>query len=100
VQVVEANPQVANDTGRVAIQRGPLVYCMEEIERPDGVSIVDLAVNRTEARSAILERVEERLAGGSGRAASHRGSLTIGQHRAMLCTPDTAVIGCRADGCG
>jgi hypothetical protein len=43
--VVEANPQVANDTGRVAIQRGPLVYCMEEIDQPVGVSIADLAVN-------------------------------------------------------
>jgi DUF1680 family protein len=31
VQVVEANPQVANDAGRVAIQHGPLVYCMEEV---------------------------------------------------------------------
>jgi uncharacterized protein len=45
VQVVEASPQVANDTGRVAIQRGPPVYCMEEIDQPDGVSIADLAVS-------------------------------------------------------
>jgi DUF1680 family protein len=45
VQVLEANPQVADNTGRVAIQRGPLVYCMEEIDQPDGVSITDLAVN-------------------------------------------------------
>ncbi len=45
VQMLEANPQVADDTGRVAIQRGPLVYCMEEIDQPDGVSITDLAVS-------------------------------------------------------
>jgi uncharacterized protein len=45
VQVLEANPQVADDTGRVAIQRGPLVYCMEEVDQPDGVSIADLAVS-------------------------------------------------------
>ena len=45
VQVLEANPQVADDTGRVAIQRGPLVYCLEEIDQPDGVSITDLAVS-------------------------------------------------------
>jgi uncharacterized protein len=45
VQVLEANPQVADDTGRVAIQRGPLVYCLEEIDQPDGVSLTDLAVS-------------------------------------------------------
>jgi len=45
VHVLEANPQVADDTGRVAIQRGPLVYCMEEIDQPEGVSITDLAVS-------------------------------------------------------
>ena len=45
VQMLEANPQVADDTGRVAIQRGPLVYCMEEIDQPEGVSITDLAVS-------------------------------------------------------
>jgi uncharacterized protein len=45
VQVLEANPQVADDTGRVAIQRGPLVYCLEEIDQPEGVSISDLAVS-------------------------------------------------------
>jgi hypothetical protein len=45
VQILEANPQVADDTGRVAIQRGPLVYCLEGLDQPDGVAITDLAVN-------------------------------------------------------
>jgi DUF1680 family protein len=45
VQVLEANPQVADDTGRVAIQRGPVVYCLEELDQPDGESITDLAVS-------------------------------------------------------
>ena len=45
VQVLEANPQVADDTGRVAVQRGPLVYCMEELDQPDGVAMTDLAVD-------------------------------------------------------
>ena len=31
--------------GRVAVQRGPLVYCLEEIDQPEGVSITDLAVS-------------------------------------------------------
>ena len=60
VQVLEANPQVADDTGRVAMQRGPLVYCMEELDQPDGVSITDLAVSLgADACNAIPERIEE-----------------------------------------
>jgi len=45
VQVLQANPQVADDAGRVALQRGPLVYCMEELDQPTGVAISDLAVD-------------------------------------------------------
>jgi len=44
-QVIMANPRVADDTGRVAIQRGPLIYCLEEIDQPSGVSLSDLAVD-------------------------------------------------------
>jgi len=44
-QVIEANPRVADDSGRVAIQRGPLIYCLEEIDQPSGVSLSDVAVN-------------------------------------------------------
>src|SRR5215469_5869165 len=44
-EVIRANPRVADDTGRVAIQRGPLIYCLEEIDQPGGISISDVAVN-------------------------------------------------------
>lgn len=44
-QVIEANPRVADDTGRVAIQRGPLIYCLEEIDQPSGTLLSDVAVN-------------------------------------------------------
>jgi DUF1680 family protein len=43
-QVIEANPRVADDTGRVAIGRGPLIYCLEEIDQPAGVSLTDVAL--------------------------------------------------------
>jgi uncharacterized protein len=44
-QLIEANPRVADDSGRVAVQRGPLIYCLEEIDQPSGVSLSDVAVN-------------------------------------------------------
>jgi DUF1680 family protein len=44
-QAIEANPRVADDTGRVAIQRGPLIYCLEEIDQLNDVSLSDVAVD-------------------------------------------------------
>jgi DUF1680 family protein len=32
-QMVHANPAVADDTGRVALQRGPIVFCMEQLDQ-------------------------------------------------------------------
>jgi len=43
-QVLEANPKVADDTGRVAVQRGPLIYCLEELDQPNGVTLSDVAL--------------------------------------------------------
>jgi uncharacterized protein len=32
-QVLHANPAVADDRGRIAFQRGPIVYCMEQLDQ-------------------------------------------------------------------
>jgi DUF1680 family protein len=62
-QVVLANPRLADDAGRVAIQRGPLVYCVEQIDQPGVTSLYDIAVVlgsdpgkefRTELRKDLL----------------------------------------------
>jgi hypothetical protein len=37
VQQVKANPAVAEDRGRVAFQRGPIVFCMEMLDQADAV---------------------------------------------------------------
>jgi DUF1680 family protein len=44
-QVIQASPRVIDDSGRVAVQRGPLVYCLEELDQPDGVSLVNVALD-------------------------------------------------------
>jgi DUF1680 family protein len=44
-QMLRANPRVADDTGRVALQRGPLVYCMEEMDQPGGIHLADVAID-------------------------------------------------------
>lgn len=34
VERVTAHPAVAHDIGRVALQRGPIVYCLEQVDNP------------------------------------------------------------------
>lgn len=43
-QAVVANPRLTDDAGRVAIQRGPLVYCVEQMDQPGVSSLYDVAV--------------------------------------------------------
>ncbi len=35
VRTVKANPAVVDDRGRIAVERGPLVYCAEGIDNQD-----------------------------------------------------------------
>ena len=42
VEVVAADPRVKEDEGLRAIQRGPLVYCLEEVDNPDGFDELEL----------------------------------------------------------
>jgi DUF1680 family protein len=42
VEVVAADPRVKEDEGKRAVQRGPIVYCIEEVDNPEGFD--DLAL--------------------------------------------------------
>ena len=44
-QLLEANRRVVEDYGRVAVQRGPLVYCLEQLDQPSGVQVADVALS-------------------------------------------------------
>jgi DUF1680 family protein len=44
-QVIQGNPRIADDTGRVAVQRGPLIYCLEELDQPAGLALSDVALD-------------------------------------------------------
>lgn len=44
-RLVKANPRLRENLGRVAVERGPLVYCMEQIDQPEGVSAFDVTLN-------------------------------------------------------
>ena len=43
-RLIEANPLVEETRGQVAIQRGPIVYCLESPDLPQGVRVQDVIV--------------------------------------------------------
>jgi DUF1680 family protein len=43
-RMIEANPLVEETRHQVAIQRGPIVYCLESPDLPDGVCVQDVIV--------------------------------------------------------
>jgi len=42
VMLIEANPKVKENCGRVAIKRGPVVYCLEEADNGKGVNDISV----------------------------------------------------------
>jgi len=60
VEQVEAHPAVRMNGGQVALQRGPLVYCLEEID--NGAHLHDIRLPRN---SRLTAKYEPRLLGGA-----------------------------------
>jgi DUF1680 family protein len=56
VRLVEANDGIADDRGKVAIERGPLVYCAEGVD--NGGRVLDLTLPSNEAFTFKMEKVE------------------------------------------
>jgi len=66
VECLRAHPNVTNDTGRVALQRGPVVFCLEETDNRAPLSNVVVDEESIEAtESDVLEGVT--VLEGSGR---------------------------------
>jgi DUF1680 family protein len=64
-QVLEANQRVVDDYGRVAVQRGPLVYCLEQLDQSQGVHLYDVALDlRPKAAGEFHEEFRADLLGG------------------------------------
>lgn len=59
VELIEAHPAVRHDAGMVAIQRGPIVYCLEEVD--NGANLADIRLAR---RPGLKARFDARLLGG------------------------------------
>jgi DUF1680 family protein len=47
-EIVASNPRVSEDASRVAVRRGPIIFCMEQLDQPDGVALSDLSIHLSE----------------------------------------------------
>ncbi|WP_240468702.1 beta-L-arabinofuranosidase domain-containing protein [Gracilibacillus sp. YIM 98692] len=47
VEVVRAHPEVRENAGKVALQRGPLVYCIEEVDNGRNLHAIQLPASQT-----------------------------------------------------
>ena len=63
VRLLSAHPRVASTHGRVAVSRGPLVYCVEQADH-DQVDVADLGLSGEEYWTAVFD---DDLVGGAVR---------------------------------
>jgi DUF1680 family protein len=64
-QVLEANSQVVENTGRTAVQRGPLVYCLEQLDQPAGTDLRRVALDLAgQSAAQFRAEFEKELLGG------------------------------------
>jgi DUF1680 family protein len=73
VERIEARPQVRNDCGKVALMRGPIVYCLEEVDNGD--DLFDVTLPR---RSAFKIQFDKKLDGAAKIVAQGRRRKTAG----------------------
>lgn len=80
-QVLRANPLARENQGRVAIQRGPLVYILEEPDQPIGVRLQDVALRLSAQPSKdFVASFQPELLGG----------ITVLRHRGLVYQKPTA----------
>jgi DUF1680 family protein len=61
-QILEANARVVENNGRGAVQRGPIVYCLEGLDQKDGVSLANVAL--TSSSGGFTESYDKDLLDG------------------------------------
>jgi DUF1680 family protein len=89
-RLIEAHPLVEETVNQVAVQRGPLVYCLESVDLPTGTRLMDV---RIPADIDLVARYDGRLLGGvvvlEGKALAARsaGEWNGALYRELAATP-------------
>jgi DUF1680 family protein len=97
VRRIEAHPAVKDDAGRVAIQRGPIVYCFEAVD--NSVSVRNIVLSR-DPQFAVRPRAD--LLGGVSVVAAHdrrgREAIAVPYYAWDHRKPGEMVVWVRQDG--
>jgi len=76
IRRIVAHPKITADAGRVALQRGPVVYCVEAVDH--GGKVTHLALD---PKATLTAEHRPKLLGGvtvlTGQAATHRGPVDL-----------------------
>ncbi len=83
-QLIEANPLVEETRNQVAVQRGPIVYCIESPDLPAGVRVSDVVVP---ADAMLVARYDANLLGGVGVVQTNAVSRPTGDWTGKLYQP-------------
>lgn len=75
VQLLTANPAVAEDRGRIALQRGPVVFCMEMLDQPNAIKASGFSNCLAKAGVPTQAHYESDLLGGV-MVLEHPGAVT------------------------
>ncbi|MEM3926166.1 MAG: glycoside hydrolase family 127 protein [Desulfurococcaceae archaeon] len=60
IKLIASNPMVIHNTGKVAIKRGPIIYCLEQVDNP-GIDVWSIALT---TKSKLEARFEPNLLNG------------------------------------
>ncbi len=83
-RLTEPNPRVDALRGTLAIERGPLVYCLEQADQPDDVDLLDI---RIEIPGALQDQWREGLLGGIVAVEAQGAVIDAGQWGDRLYRP-------------
>lgn len=91
VERIVAHPRIDDDRGRFALQRGPIVYCLEGVDTPDhrvmNLVFPDTTRFTAEYRSDLLNGIEVLRATGLGTRRNLDGSITLDGRKPVLAIP-------------
>lgn len=86
IERVVAHPSVAEDAGKVALQRGPLVYCLEQCDNAAPVRSIILP-----DKARLVARYDKRLLGGTVVIEGTALAPTLGGWKGRLYQPASAL---------
>jgi DUF1680 family protein len=59
-QAVASNPRVTENRDRVAVQRGPIVYCLEQLDQPNMPALTDVALASNQPADKVFRAEHNR----------------------------------------